>query len=316
MNKITAFFKLVRWPNLLMIILAQLLLQYMLIGHVFSLIHLDNPLSNLNFFLLMWSTVFMAAYGYAYNDVQDIHIDEINKKEKRIIDVYIDKKSGLKIAWILLLLALIPALYLSVALHMIQLFLIHLFIAVGLWYYSKELKKTVLSGNIIVSLFTALSIFIIWLYHLVVLKNDPSLMIEASSIIPFLHFLVMSYTIFAFLISLIRELIKDIEDKKGDGNKGLNTFAVVFGIKKTKWLVCLFSLLMLILVLYFSYYTYTQNLIKLALYLIITVAFPLIYFMVYLQKSKKNEDFKELSTLAKIIMIAGILSMQIFYINY
>lgn len=316
MNKIKAFFKLIRWPNLLMIILVQLLLQYMLIGNVFKLIHMSPPLNNLYFFLLMISTVFMAAFGYAFNDVQDIKIDTINKDGKRIIDVYIGKKSGLRIAWALLALALIPALYISLMLQMIQLFFIHIIIALGLWYYSVELKNRVLSGNALVSLFTALSIYIVWLYHLIVLKNNADLIVDARRIIPFLNLIITAYSLFAFIISLIRELIKDIEDKKGDSEKGSKTFAIVYGIQKTKILVYFLSVIMLLFVLLSAYYSYMHNWLKLGVYLIIAVAFPLVYFMIHLQKSKTDEDFGDLSTLAKIIMVAGILSIQILYISY
>ena len=316
MNKIKAFFILIRWPNLLMIILLQMLLQYMLIGHVFNMINLEIPLNNLHFFLLMMSTVFMAAFGYVYNDVQDIKIDTINKNGKRIIDVYIGKKAGLIIAWALLSLALIPALYLSIMLQMIQLFFIHVIIALGLWYYSVELKKRILSGNVLVSIFTALSVLIIWLYHLIVIKNNAPLMVDARKIIPFLNLVIVSYSIFAFIISFIRELIKDIEDLKGDSERGLKTFAVVYGIKKSKLLIYFLSIIMLSFLIISAYYAYLHHWIKLTVYLIIAVVFPLFYFIVHLQKSKNVEDFNDLSTLAKIIMLAGILSIQILYINY
>jgi len=316
MQKVGAFFKLIRWQNLLMIVLVQLLLQYMLIGHVFRLINMDLPLNNLYFSLLMLSTIFMAAFGYVYNDVMDIQTDMLNKDNKRIIGVHFSKTTGLRIAWTLLALAIIPAIYLSIALQLIQLVFIHIIIALGLYYYSKDLQKRVLSGNILISLFTAMSIFIVWLYHLVVLKNDPIMMVDARRVTPFINQLVIAFTSFAFLISLIRELIKDVEDRKGDGQKNYKTFAVVYGVKKSKRLVCFFSIIMLISVLYSVYYTYLHHWLQLSTYLIVAVAFPLVYFMVYLQKSKKNEEFSDLSILAKIIMVAGILSMQIFYINY
>ncbi|NOR86736.1 MAG: hypothetical protein GQ527_03915 [Bacteroidales bacterium] len=316
MNIIKAFFRLIRWPNLLMIVLAQILLQYMVISPVFSLIQMESPLDTFQFILLILSTVFMAAFGYAYNDVQDVAIDEINKNQKRVIDTEISKKAGLRIAWGFLIFALIPALYLTIALEMIQLFLIHIIIAVGLWYYSIDLKKKVLSGNLLISFFTAFSIFIVWLYHLVVLINNPSLMVDARKIIPILNTVVLSYTLFAFIISFIRELIKDAEDIQGDRKHEVKTFAVVFGIEKTKMLIYVLSLVMLFLVVISAYYTYVYDWIKLGIYLLVAVGIPLIYLNMNLNKSKNAEDFSDLSTLAKIIMVAGILSMQLFYISY
>jgi len=316
MLKITAFFKLIRWPNLLMIILSQLLLQYMLIAHVFALIQIDTPLSHLQFFLLMMSTVFMAAYGYAFNDVQDVSVDTINKDHKRIIEKSINKKSGLRIAWTFLFLSFIPAIYLGFSLQMLQLIAIHIFIAFGLWYYSTDLKKQVLSGNILISLFTAFSIAIVWLYHLVALHNDPVAMIDSQSILPFINKLIIGLSFFAFIISFIREIIKDLEDIKGDKRKSLKTFPIVFGLEKSKALILILSVIMIVSTAYAAYFAFTLHLVKLSIYLLVAVGVPLSYLISNLLKSNSKTDFTDLSTLAKIIMLAGILSIQIFYINY
>ncbi len=316
MTKTMAILKLMRWPNLLMIILTQVLLHYMLIVHVFSLVHIDSPLSHLQFFLLMISTVFMAAAGYVFNDVQDVKIDSINKDNKRIIGKEISEQTGMKLSRWFLALSLIPASYLSIQLNMLQLILIHLFIAFGLWYYSTDLKKQVLSGNLLISLFTAFTIAIVWLYHLVSLHNNPSVMIEGRRIIPFINVLVLAISFFAFFISFIREIVKDMEDIEGDKTTDAQTFPVVFGIGKSKTMVLLLSVVMIISTIYAAYYSYSIQLMKLSVYLLIAVLIPLVYLIMNLYKSKNKEDFGDLSTLAKIIMIAGILSIQIFYINY
>ena len=316
MNKTKAFLQLVRWPNLLMIILSQLLLQYMVIGHVLSLIQMDMPLSNGLFFLLMASTVFMAAFGYAYNDLKDVEVDEINKDSKRVVDKKLNKKTVLKTARIFLVLALLPALYLAYYLMMPQLFLIHIFIAIGLWYYSVDIKKKVLSGNLLISFFTAFSIFIVWLYHLIVFRDNPIAMVDARKAIPLLNIIVITYSIFAFVISLIREIIKDVEDIPGDQKYSMQTFAIRFGIKSTKILVHILSLFMLLLIFVSSWYAYSYHWLNLCIYLLIAVGIPLVYLNTNLLKSHSPTDFGNLSMLAKIIMIAGILSMQLFYISY
>lgn len=316
MHKIKAFFKLIRWPNLLMIMVAQSLLNYMVIGRVLNLIHVDLPLHHFQFMLLMMSTVFMAAWGYAFNDVEDEKVDAINKDENRIIGKTFSRKTGLNIAYSFLTLSLIPAFYLSIQLEMIQLIFLHIIIGVGLWYYSTQLKKTVLLGNIAISLFTAFSIFIVWLYHLVVLKTDSIMMVNSQKLIPFINQLVLYYSAFAFIISLIREITKDIEDQNGDAQYQMKTFVVKFGLSKTKLLLYSLGILMLLMLgsaIYFSYYyRWTQ----LSIYLGVAVGIPLLYFLKNLKNSQSTEDFSNLSILAKVIMLAGTLSMQLFYISY
>ena len=310
------FFRLIRWPNLLMIILSQFLLQYLLIAHVFELVQMESPLTSVQFILLVLSTVLMAAFGYTYNDVQDVYVDSINKGTHRIIDLHISKKNGKKISWILLLLSLIPALYLSIELHMIQLILIHLFIALGLWHYSNKLKQKALGGNILISIFTAFSIYIVWLYHLVALKNNAVLIVDGRTVIPFINKLVIAYSLFAFIISLIRELVKDVQDMQGDASRNMKTFVIRFGIHHTKILIQLLCFIMLAMTLAAAYYSYSYHWYQLSIYFLVAVGIPLVYFSFSLKKSQNTQDFTNLSSLAKIVMLAGILSMQIFYITY
>lgn len=299
-----------------MIMVAQLLLNYLVIDRVLNLVHVDLPLSHFQFVLLMMSTVFMAAWGYAFNDVEDEKVDAINKDEKRIIGKSFSRESGFRIAYSFLILSLIPALYLSIRLEMIQLIFLHMIIGIGLWYYSTRLKKTVLLGNITISLFTAFSIFIVWLYHLVVLRADSTLMVNSKKMIPFINQMVLYYTAFAFVISLIREIVKDVEDKTGDAEYQMNTFVVKFGLTKTKFLVYTLGILMLLMLGSAIYFSHLYGWKQLSIYLGIAVGIPLLYFLKNLKNSQTTEDFSNLSTLAKVIMLAGILSMQLFYISY
>lgn len=316
LTQLKAFFRLIRWPNLLMLVFTQMMLNYLVIGHMFKLINLELPLNSFHFSLLVISTVFMAAFGYIHNDILDENVDVINKGEKRIINTRIDKQTALIAGRVFLLFAIGISIYLGIKLKMIQLIFLHILIAAGLWFYSTQLKKTILIGNIIISIFTGLSVFIVWLYHLVELRNNPVLMVDAQKITTFVTYTVITYSVFAFLISMIREIIKDVEDKEGDKLTGMKTFIIQFGLKKTKMLAYFLIAIMFALLLFTMYYTFSYNWNQLAIYLGIAVGIPLIYFIMNLISAKNKKDFKDLSLLAKIIMIAGILSMQLFYISY
>ncbi len=306
----------IRWPNLLMLVITQMMLNYLVIGHMFNLIHIDLPLASFDFNLLVLSTIFMAAFGYIFNDAMDEETDAINKNDMRIIGNKITRVSALLAGWIFLFLALSIATYLSWKLAMWQLIFIHISIAIGLWFYSVQLKKTVLIGNLLISLFTGFSVFIIWLYHLVVLHAHPILLVEAQKITEFVSATVLAYAVFAFLISLIREVIKDIEDQEGDKKAGMKTFVIQFGLKKTKVFTHGISSLMLTALAFAIYITYSYQWLELSIYLAVAVGIPLIYLMMNLRSAENKKDFKDLSFLAKIIMIAGILSTQLFYISY
>lgn len=316
LSKLKSFFQLIRWPNLLMLVFTQMMLNYLVIGHMFKLIHLELPLESFDFTLLVLSTVFMAAFGYIFNDVKDEEVDKINKEQKRIIGEKFDKNSALLAGWVFLAISIGISIYLGIKLQMIQLIFLHILIAAGLWYYSTQLKKTILSGNIIISLFTGISVFIVWLYQLVALKNNPIMMVDAQKITEFATYTVVIYTVFAFIISLIREIVKDVEDKEGDEKTGMKTFIIQYGLNKTKILTYSLIGLMLLLLLFAIFMAYSYAWLQLAIYLGVAVGIPLIYFILNLIKAQHKKDFKDLSLLAKIIMIAGILSMQLFYISY
>lgn len=316
LSQLKAFFKLIRWPNLLILVFTQTMLNYLVIGHMFKLIHLELPLNSFDFILLVLSTVFMAAFGYIYNDVKDEEVDKINKAEKRIIGTKISKGNGLAAGRVFLVSAIGISVYLGIKLEMIQLIFLHLLIAAGLWYYSAQLKKTVLIGNVVISLFTGLSVFIVWLYHLVVLKNNPVMMVDARKITVFVTYTVLAYSVFAFLVNMIREIVKDVEDNVGDEKTGMKTFIIRYGLNKTKTLIYFILAITLALLSFTIYYAYSYNWLQLAIYLAVAVGIPMIYLFMNLKSAKNKKDFKDLSLLTKIIMIAGILSMQLFYINY
>ncbi len=310
------FFKLIRWPNLLIIILAQVLINYLLIGHILKLINVPLPLSGLHFFLLVLSTVAMAAFGYIFNDINDVDVDRVNKDNKQIIGNHVTKKAATKLLWAFLLISLLSALVLTLLVQMWQLFLIHVFIAVGLWYYSVHLKGTIIFGNLVISLFSALSIAIVWVYHLAIMSQNPTLLINAYKSVSFISYSVAFYAAFAFIISWIREMIKDVEDQNGDALFGWKTFVIKFGEAKTKVFIQALLIVMIVMLIAAIFLCYTLNWGQLGIYLAVAVGFPLFYLFNGIRQANSVKDFHDLSNLAKIIMIAGILSIQLFNLNY
>jgi 4-hydroxybenzoate polyprenyltransferase len=150
----------------------------------------------------------------------------------------------------------------------------------------------------------------------VVIKNDPILMVDAQKITRFVTQTVVIYSIFAFIISMIREIVKDIEDKEGDEKTGTKTMIIQWGLQKTKAVIYFLIISMMSILVFTIFHVHTYQWTQLAIYLGVAVGIPLIYFLINLIKAENKKDFKDLSLLAKIIMIAGILSMQLFYISY
>ena len=274
--------KVMRWPNLVIIILTQYFTAIFLIGD------LDNwkyYFFDYRLFLLSFSTALIAAAGYIINDYYDIKIDYINKPEKVIIGKIIKRRVALAIHVVLNVIAFGIGILLSLTIglvHFISIFL--------LWFYSNHLKRLPLIGNFIVALLTGTTVLI-----LALLYHDSGM-------------LLFIYAIFAFTITLIREIIKDMEDLKGDANFGCRTLPVIWGIRKSKrflYFIILGFLLALFLMVSEVKNPYLNN------YFILFLV-PMFYFTFKLIKSDSRKNFNYLSNFCKLLMISGILSMIFF----
>ena len=270
-----ALFKLVRWPNLILVFLTQYI--------VFAFIVKNRENGELNFlpstafFILSFGTLLIAAAGYIINDYYDIKIDLVNKPGRIVIGRIISRRQALLTHSIFN--------FSAIGLGFILSWRVALYFAVCaflLWLYSNYLKRTPLIGNIIVSLLTAATIWIISIYYR---ENDR---------------LIYVYSLFAFFISLLREVIKDIEDTKGDATYGCKTLPILIGVRKTK--IFLYGVLILFTVLFLKHF---QNFHALN-YILLTLLFYLGFKLFWADKQK---DYTELSLFCKWFMLAGALSL-------
>ncbi len=271
------FVKLIRLENLLIIVFTQYLAAIFLLEGI--------RLFNIDLFLLSLSTVILAAAGYIINDYYDVKIDYINKPDRVIVGKVIKRRVVIFWHTALNFIAIAIGAYLDWRLGVI-----HFFVAFMLWLYSNLLKRYPFIGNFTVALLTGLSISIVSLYF------------QQKAV------LVNTYALFAFSISLIREIVKDMEDWKGDANFGCKTLPIVWGIRKTKVLLYVLIVLFYILIFYM-----TQFLENDILYIYFSgLTFFVIYFIHRLRLADTIKHYHYLSNFCKVIMMSGILSMLFF----
>jgi len=314
MSNIISFFKLVRLKNLIIIALTQLLIKFSLINPF-----LDNfILSNNQFYLLVLATVFITASGYIINDIYDVKTDKINKNKKRVIGRSINSRSA--IAWYIFLnlIGLSLGCYIAYLVRKPSFSLIFIYCIFTLWTYSKRMKSSFLSGNLQVSFLTSLSIFNVALFDIIpngINKNNGEMIIFN---------IIVLYTIFAFITTFIREIIKDLEDMEGDKEIKAKTLAITYGIEKTKWVLLVFTILTFLGIVYFQYFQYSiisskfeyeisiWGVNKIAFFYTLSLQLLFIFMGHKISKSQIKSDFNFISQLCKFIMIIGILSIPIF----
>lgn len=357
-----AFLKLIRFPNLLIIALTQYLMRYAVLLPFFDIYELKPGLSHFEFFLLVLSTVLIAAAGYVINDYFDIPTDRINKPQQVVVDKKISRRTAMALHMALNVVAIGLGFYVGYRVGLYKLGLIHVFSAGLLWFYSTDFKKQFLAGNIIVALLTGCVPLVVPVFEVPMAKaqlrevqvernkaeeefrkfvNSTEQIIteqQAQQIeqgrdnieaydnyittadegLGFVFKIIALFGVFAFLVSLIREMIKDMEDYEGDKATGCRTMAIVLGIKSARSIVLLIIFATIIGLGYVQFliyidqgkYPYAYLLIG---YLLVLVQIPLALLMMQLYKSDTPAAFHKLSLLVKLIMLFGVLYSIVLY---
>ncbi len=299
------YLKLVRWPNLLVIIYTMLILRYFLLVPILNTYGVAPVLSDFHFILIVMACVLIAASGYIINDIYDKNIDAINCPELLIIGKYISVRAAENIYLIINILAIAIGVYVSYTINLRSLSLLFPIVAGILYFYSSSYKSVLLFGNIMVALLSAFIPITILLFDLPLLHIKYKPFLDAGNfnfnfVLAWFGF----YAIFAFLISLFREIVKDIEDFEGDKSFGKNTLPVKLGVAVSKIVAIIINGITLFLALWIIF-KYLHDPISL-LYLLSLVVFPLILLILFLVKANKKEDYSRISRLSKLVMLTGI----------
>lgn len=311
MNKIKAFFKLVRWPNLIMIAVMMCLVFYRLMFPLFVSGFSDMTPPEPAFFFLLVSMIFIVAGGYVINDFYDKEIDFVNKPEKVLVGKVFSLKETKFYYWILTITGLICGLISSILITKIKfitLFAMLVLLTCLLYSYSSTYKRKLLIGNIIVSLSVAFSVFLPWLFEMLYLSHNVLILSAAKNIMLVLLDFVLIYTVFAFLSTLIREIVKDLEDYQGDAGLHCRTVPVVWGVKTAKIIVYVIIIVLFALIIYYQYILYMMHAIVTLVFMFIVDIMCVVLFMQVIN-AKEKTDYHHISTIIKIMMLIGILSM-------
>nr|WKN39514.1 geranylgeranylglycerol-phosphate geranylgeranyltransferase [Tunicatimonas sp. TK19036] len=276
------FAKLTRVHNLLFLALTQYFAAYFLVD-----VHRSQHayLTDIRLFLLVVSTVCIAAAGYMINDYYDVKIDLINKPRRVVVGTTLKRRFVMAGHTVLSIIGVALGVLLSWKVG-----LIHLGGAFLLWWYSNSLKRQPFIGNLVIASLSGLAVAIVGIYY------------------QQREFLVFTYALFAFAISLLREIIKDMEDMPGDQTFGCRTLPIVWGIHRTKNLLYILSAVFIFLLFFLSGKLGNQILIGYFLLLII----PITFFIVRLVYADTRRDFAFLDDFCKAIMLSGIISMVFF----
>lgn len=308
MKLIAAFFKLIRWTNLLFIILTQILFEYCVFFPVFSP-EKRHANEQTQFWLLVAASVFIAAGGYVINDYFDLNIDEMNKPGKVVVNKIINRRWT--IFWHLFFSVLgIVFSAMAFPVQYSHLLIVNITAVVLLVFYSFSFKKQLLIGNIVVSVLTAWTIFVLFLSKFRL--NEIGLHNPYKSEYAKLYKITVVYAGFAFIISIIREAIKDMEDVYGDQKYNCKTMPIAWGMNTSKVFVAVWLIVLIAAIVILQFYVLQLGWWWYAVYSFIFIIVPLMLLFKKLFNAQTQQQYHQLSTQVKLIMFTGIISMLFF----
>ena len=270
------YLKASRIPNLLIIVATQVLTATFLLDRMIWF--------DLDFFLVVMSTAMIAAGGYLINDYYDQKIDMVNRPQKVVVGTEISRRPALLSHTLTNLTAIAIGFWADLWIGVI-----HIFTGFLLWYYSNHLRRLPLVGNLTIGFLTAMTFLILLIFYRM---DEP---------------LVFFYALFGFLMVVIREVIKDIQDVKGESAFGCVTVPVVWGIRGAKTLIVAIVIIGSALLINFLI---IQPNWPLRLYFLALAPF-FIWFLYRLTKADTHKEFRTLNKFCSYIIFTGLVSLTL-----
>jgi len=298
----TTYLKLLRWPNLIFIALTLILIKFSFFEEFGATITLNA----FGYMLLILATLCIAGSGYVINDIYDIQADKINKPRKLIVGNKISEKNANNLFITLNIIGVAIGFYLANLLGKPAFVAIFIFSSALLYLYASYLKQIPVLGNILISFLVAFVVLLPAVFDLF-----PSISPQNKKIQSLLFSILLDYAVFAFLVNLLREMVKDQEDTKGDYNAGIKTLPIVLGHSRTNKIIFAIGILPIAAMVYYIYNYLFENTF-LVIYSLLFILAPLLYFQVRISEATKKKDYTHLSLMLKIILFFGLISIGFY----
>ncbi len=285
-----------------MITMAQLLIKYALLEPL----GVNTSLNSFEFSMLILASICIAAAGYIINDIYDVETDTINKPDKVVINTAITEKLGFNLFVLLNCIGVAIGFFVSYQIDNNALFSLFVIISALLYVYASYLKRLLLIGNIVIALLVATSILIVGIFELL-----PGITVHNQNVQLAVFKIIFFYAFFAFIITLIREIVKDMEDVSGDSLTGMHTLPILFGLKRTAYIATGLTWFTVIGLLHYLETKLYKNMYASGYFLLFIIG-PLIYVSIQLLGPKSNQMFSHVSQVLKLILAFGMLSLLLY----
>lgn len=315
-QKFIAWIKLIRLPNIIILAAIFILLHFGVYMPVYASLNVAMPMNGWVFGVFVLSVCMIASGGNVINDYFDYQIDLINKPQKLIIEKWIPRQSAMTGYMILTLTGIAGGFVTGWLLGEFKMGFFFGFGALMLYMYSESYKQKLWIGNLIIALLGFLFIVLLWIVEFFALRQSAGSFVVVYPSLLKISILMGGYAVFAFLTTLIREIIKDMEDVDGDNKNGCQTIPIVKGIKAARMIVSGLIVFTILLLFYSAYLCARHDLNLLSKFLLYIINFQFIILLLGIYKAKSKAEFHFASTLLKVIMVFGILGILLINLHF
>lgn len=303
-----ALVRMIRVPDLLIIALTMILARYGIIAANFQRAGAEPAMPDWQFVLLVVASIMIAAAGYIVNDVLDAGIDEVNKPGRNLVGSPVSEKTANLWYYVLNIVGVSIGVVLSFLAGKIQVGIIFLLIATALYFYSYKYKYLAFWGNFTVSILSAMVILIVWIFEFFHLRSQPDLFtLVVPEFYPVVR-LLLGYAAFAFLVSMAREMVKDIQDLEGDTRFGCRTIPVLLGVARSRIIAMALTALIMAALGSCQALLLQQGQVLLFAGLFVPQALMLLA-LVQMARAREAARLRPVAATLRLTMVAGVLTM-------
>lgn len=307
MNQFKTIYRLIRFPNLVIIAFTLIIVRYLVIIPGLYAAGINPGISTIGFMLIVINSMLIAAGGYVLNDCFDVDIDLINRPNRQVIGNIVPRRQGMMIATGLLTIALLMGMCISFLLGSVIPAVVFLTAILVVWWYASVLKKTLFWGNLAVACMTAGTIGMAWLFE----YDAAALFTTYHASLRLITLLIVIIMIFAGGLNIAREIVKDTVDMEGDSRHYCRSLPLVAGITVVKRVVIAVAVSIILLLFLCMIWLLKSRMYYVSITLAVIVMLPLIRFIALIVNANTGQDFQRSGSLIRWIMVAGLLSIVI-----
>lgn len=310
MDTIKNILQLVRWSNLFFLGALIYVMEKWVVVPILDDVAFGEQLPWYILLLIAAATILIAAGGYVINDYFDIKIDRINRPDQLIVTQYISKENAMRLSIGLSGVGMVCGLVAAWLLRSSTIAILFAIIPGLLWFYSSSYKRLLIVGNVTIALLSALSPM------MVAIANVAQLQLKYSTILPYttlehdIYAWVGGFSLFAFLLTWIREIVKDLQDQMGDRELECHSMPIVWGNIVTKIVVTALIVLTTVLIGWFWYsllpFDHSWQSFS-TRYIVLAIIIPLWGALWLLWAAKIPSDYRTCQQVLKLTMFLGML---------